>query len=78
MPMPPPKPSTEPAPRRRQRREIDQITRALGAVGPVDREGLAHEVGAAYWEPGRFDAALDAALRTHRAVVDADGRLAAV
>jgi len=77
MPMPPPKPSTEPAPRRRQRREIDQLARALRAIGPTDRDALATEVGAAYWEPGRFDAALEAALRTHHVIRDAEGRLAA-
>jgi hypothetical protein len=78
MPMPPPKPSTEPAPRKRQRREIEQLTRALTALGPSDRDSLAGAVGAAYWDPGRFDRALAAALDRGLVVVDTDGRYAAV
>ena len=78
MPMPPPRASNEPSPRRRQRREIDQLTRALTALGPSDRDGLADAVGATYWDPGRFDRALAAALNTGEVVVDAEGRYAAV
>jgi hypothetical protein len=74
MPMPPPKPTTEPAPRRRQRREIEQITRALAALGPSSRDDLAGAVGAAYWDAGRFDLALAAAVSTGQVVVDADKR----
>lgn len=73
MPMPPPKPSTEPAPRRRQRREIEQLVRALGAVGPSDRDTLAGTVGAPYWDPGRFDRALSAALSSGAVITNADG-----
>ncbi len=76
MPMPPPNPSSERPIRRRQLREIEQLGRALAEIGPADRETLAAAVGAAYWEPGRFDKALAAALASHRVVVDADGRLA--
>ena len=46
-------------------------------MGPTDSDTLAAEVGAAYWEPGRFDAALEAALRTQHVIRDAEGRLAA-
>jgi hypothetical protein len=78
MPMPPPNPSSEPAPRRRQRREIEQISRALTALGPADRDTLADAVGAAYWEPGRFDRALAAAVSSGRLVIDADSRYVGV
>jgi hypothetical protein len=78
MPMPPPNPTTEPAPRRRQRREIEQITRALTALGPSSRDDLAGAVGAAYWETDRFDRALAAAVSTGQVVVDADRRYVAV
>ena len=78
MPMPPPKPSTEPAPRRRQRREIEQIVRALRDLGPSDDATLANAVGAAYWDPGRFEHAVVAARAGGHVVVNADGRHAAV
>ena len=78
MPMPPPNASTEPAPRRRQRREIEQISRALASLGPTGRDELAAAVGAAYWEPGRFDRALAAAVSSGQLVVDADDRYVAV
>lgn len=58
MPMPPPKASTE-GPRDRQvTHEMGQIVRALQAVGPLDAQRLAEVVGAAFWEPDRFDRAL--------------------
>ena len=78
MPMPPPSPSTEPAPRRRQRREIEQVARKLTALGPTGRDDLAAVIGAAYWEPGRFDRALAAAVSNGQLVVDADNRYVAV
>ena len=78
MPMPPPKPTTEPAPRKRQRHEIEQVTRALAALGPSDRDAVAAAVGAAYWDPGRFDRALAAAISAGRVIVDADGHYTAV
>jgi len=78
MPMPPPKSSTEPGPRRRQRREIEQIVRALRDLGPTDEEALAKAVGATYWEPGRFEQAVAAARAGGQVVVDAEGRHAAV
>jgi hypothetical protein len=74
--MPPPSPSTEPAPRKRQRREIEQVTRAVADLGPSDRDTLARAVGAPYWDPGRFDRALAAALDRGLVVVDANGRYA--
>ena len=43
-------------------REIDAIGRALDEHGRVDRSELARLVGARYWGPGRFAAALHAAL----------------
>jgi hypothetical protein len=78
MPMPPPNPTTEPAPRRRQRREIEQITRALAALGPAPRDDLAGAVGAAYWDAGRFDRALAAAVSTGQVIIDADNRYVSV
>jgi MFS family permease len=48
-------------------REIDRITRALEENGPLDRDELARRVGARFWGPGRFAAALRAAVLTGRA-----------
>ena len=39
-------------------REIDEIARALDEQGPTERDELAALVGARYWGPGRFRAAL--------------------
>jgi MFS family permease len=39
-------------------REINAIARALDERGPTDRDDLADAVGARYWGPGRFRAAL--------------------
>jgi hypothetical protein len=39
-------------------REIDEIARALDERGPTNRDELAALVGARYWGPGRFRAAL--------------------
>ena len=50
------------AERRALDREIDAIGRALDEHGRVDRSELARLVGARYWGPGRFAAALHAAL----------------
>jgi uncharacterized protein YcaQ len=62
MPMPPPKPSTE-GPRDRQvSHEIGQLVRAVERDGPVKPDELAARVGAAYWDPGRFERALGLAL----------------
>jgi hypothetical protein len=62
MPMPPPKPSTE-GPRDRQvLHEMRQIARAVEQNGPIQPEELAALVGAAYWEPGRFERALARAV----------------
>jgi hypothetical protein len=43
-------------------REIAEIGRALDERGPTDRDELAALVGARYWGPGRFRAALGEAL----------------
>lgn len=58
MPMPPPKPSTEGRRDRRVFHEMGQMVRALEANGASSPEELATQVGAAYWEPHRFDRAL--------------------
>ncbi|MBA2638718.1 MAG: hypothetical protein H0U77_01700 [Nocardioidaceae bacterium] len=76
MPMPPPKPSTETKPHRRRQREVDQITRALRTVGPTDRDGVNNAVGGDYWDPGRFDQALTAAVGSKQVTLDGDGRYA--
>lgn len=77
MPMPPPKPSTE-GPRDRQVfAEMGQLLRALEANGPQRPDDLQRLVGAAYWEPDRFDRALGFALADGLVVRTADGALAA-
>jgi hypothetical protein len=78
MPMPPPKASTE-GPRDRQVfHEMGQLVRALETVGPSTSEDLAQQVGAAYWEEGRFDRALSFLIADGLAVRTADGRLQAL
>jgi hypothetical protein len=74
MPMPPPKPSTE-GPRDRQvAGEMGQIVRALQARGPMGAEDLSATVGAAYWEPGRFERALALCVADGLVIRDRDGR----
>jgi hypothetical protein len=75
MPLPPPGPTSQPAPGRRRRREIDQLQRALGERGALPHDELAEAVGAAYWDPGRFDKALAWALKHGWLREDADGRI---
>jgi MFS family permease len=48
-------------------REIDEIARALDERGPTSRDELAELVGARYWGPGRFRAALREAVDEGRA-----------
>ncbi|MFW6090421.1 MAG: MFS transporter, partial [Actinomycetota bacterium] len=48
-------------------REISAIARALEEQGPTDRQELARLVGARYWGPGRFGAALRSAVVEGRA-----------
>jgi hypothetical protein len=48
-------------------REIDAIARALDEHGATDRRDLARLVGARYWGPGRFRAALREAVDEGRA-----------
>lgn len=43
-------------------REVDVIARALTEQGTMDRRDLAQRVGARYWGPGRFSAALRLAV----------------
>jgi hypothetical protein len=78
MPMPPPKPSTEGRRDRQVAHEQGQLVRALQAKGPLTPEDLAGEVGASYWESGRFDRALAFTVADGLAHRTADGRLAAV
>jgi MFS family permease len=50
------------------RREVDAIERALAnRDGPTDRRELARVVGARFWGPGRFGAALREAVESGRA-----------
>jgi hypothetical protein len=78
MPMPPPKASTE-SPRDRQVfHEMGQIVRALEAQGPQRLDDLAHLVGAAYWEAGRFDRAVAFAAADGLVVESDDDRWQAV
>jgi hypothetical protein len=73
--MPPPKASTEGHRDRQVSHETGQLVRALEAVGPCTPDELGRQVGAQYWEAGRFDRAL-AFLGAHgRAVRAPDGRL---
>jgi MFS family permease len=48
------------------RREIDRIENALAEQGPMDRAELARAVGARFWGPGRFAAALREAVGSGR------------
>lgn len=48
-------------------REIDEIARALDERGVTDRDELAALVGARYWGPGRFRAALRETVNEGRA-----------
>jgi len=77
MPMPPPKASTEGRRDRQVFHEMGQIVRALEANGPQPPERLAEIVGAAYWEPDRFERALAFVVSDGLAYRTPDGRLAA-
>ena len=76
MPMPPPKASSEGGRDRQVTNEMGQIVRALGVNGPQPPERLAELVGAAYWESGRFDAALAFAVADGLVHTTADGMVA--
>ncbi len=78
MPMPPPKATTE-SPRDRQVfHEMGQIVRALEQQGPQRLDELAHLVGAAYWEAGRFDRAMAFAAADGLVLQNADDHWQAV
>jgi hypothetical protein len=78
MPMPPPKATTE-SPRDRQVfHEMGQIVRALQEQGPQHPEELSRLVGAAYWESGRFERAVNFAVADGLVVSDSEDRLQAV
>jgi MFS family permease len=47
-------------------REVDAISRALADRGPTERRELARAVGARFWGPGRFAAALHEAIESGR------------
>jgi hypothetical protein len=55
-------------------REVEAIARSLDEVGAAGREELRRRVGGRHWGPGRFAAALRAALREGRVRRDAQGR----
>jgi hypothetical protein len=55
-------------------REVEAIARSLHEVGAAGREELRRRVGGRDWGPGRFAAALRAALREGRVRRDARGR----
>jgi hypothetical protein len=55
-------------------REVEAIARSLDAGGAAAREELRRRVGGRHWGPGRFAAALRAALREGRVRRDAEGR----
>jgi hypothetical protein len=78
MPMPPPKATTE-SPRDRQVfHEMGQIVRALQEQGPQHPEELSRLVGAAYWESGRFERAVNFAVADGLVVSDSEDRLQTV
>jgi hypothetical protein len=76
--MPPPKASTEGSRDRHVFQEMGQIVRALETNGPQKPDELARLVGAAYWEPSRFDRALGLALADGLVYRTDDGAIAAV
>ncbi len=49
------------------RREVEAIERILADRGPIERRELARAVGARFWGPGRFGAALREAIESGRA-----------
>lgn len=77
MPMPPPKPSTEGRRDRQVFHEMGQILRAVERNGPISPDQLEQVVGAAYWEPDRFERALAFAVADGLVVRNADGLLEA-
>ena len=77
MPMPPPKASTEGKRDRQVFHEMGQILRALEANGPQLPSQLADMVGAAYWEPDRFDRALAFVVQDGLAYRTSEGLLTA-
>ena len=77
MPMPPPKPTTEGRRDRQVFHEMGQLIRAVEHRGAMPPDELATTVGAAYWEPDRFDRALAFAVADGLLVRDGEGRLQA-
>jgi hypothetical protein len=75
MPMPPPKASIEGRRDRQTFHEMGQVVRALEANGPSSADDLATLVGAAYWEPDRFDRAVAMAVTDGLISRTADGML---
>jgi hypothetical protein len=59
-------PVSAPIPRVAMERELDIIARALQDHGTASRRELARRVGARYWGPGRFHAALREAVANGR------------
>ena len=77
MPMPPPRPSTEGRDRILEH-EVAQVLRALRSEGPQASEDLAALVGARFWEPGRFERSVLAAVASGRIIRLGDGRYSTV
>jgi hypothetical protein len=77
MPVPPPKPSTE-FQDRVLAHEVGQITRALRSEGPQSSDELADLVGGRFWDPGRFERAVVAAIANGRLIQLNDGRYSVV
>jgi hypothetical protein len=77
MPMPPPKPTTEGRRDRQVFHEMGQILRAVEKNGPCTVEELQTYVGAAYWEPDRFERALAFAVADGLVVRNVEERLEA-
>jgi MFS family permease len=60
-------PVSAPIPAVELSREVERIAGALAEHGPMDRGELARSVGARFWGPGRFPAALREAVLSGRA-----------
>jgi hypothetical protein len=74
MPMPPPRASTEDRDPH-VAHELGQLLRALHEEGPQAPEALAELVGARFWGPGRFEAAVAHAAADGLLLRDDRGRL---
>ena len=78
MPMPPPKATTAGRRDRQVFHEMGQIVRALETLGPRPPDDLKQHVGATYWEPGRYDRALEFCIADGLVVRTTEGTLTTV